>query len=137
MSDAVSTTPSSTHPTLSIDCPDQPTDRRYQQHHSSVHTADARESTTRSSHETPSFVAPSHYLRPRGALEKTTSGSGAKAARSMTQADVEQVEGLVSVACRMRVRESCRADGPFNHSAQFVPFSRSAGVTMSFLSVSA
>lgn len=59
---------------------------------SSLPTSDARE--TPSSHETPSFVAPSDYLRPR-ALENTNESKAAS--KPMGPIDREQVEGLVSL----------------------------------------
>lgn len=75
--------------------------------HQTAHPSDARDISTREatprSHDTPSFVAPSHYLRPRGALEKTPSGSGKK---TMTAADIEQLEGLRAIRAFLKVRRT-------------------------------
>ena len=66
---------------------------------------DAREPAARS-HETPSFVAPSHYLRPHGAGDRQASGRSGKTARSMTAQDIEQLSGLRAIRAFLKVRRT-------------------------------
>ena len=96
----------------------------------SMHATDGREPTARSHESTPSFVAPSHYLRPHGASEKSTTGGSEKSAKSMSAADIEQLEGLVGVLSYGTRHREKEADIYSRYSARFEPFSKSEGRTM-------
>jgi len=64
---------------------------------------DARDSTK--GHEAPTYVAPSHYLRPRTGIPDRSSPNS-RATQPMSQGDIEQHEALRAIRAFLKVRRS-------------------------------